>query len=932
MWLWSLRLQPPVLKEPKLCEALMCLTEILDLFHSLQYESDSWEEHIRILRIITHVFLPHIGLSGVEEDCFSKILPKAVTMFHRLMKEITDQVGGLSSQNTELRDFLRTVLQVSLQTFVTRRSVLQGLTNGFTKRLTLQAMAQIIDALSTCVHHVNSLEETPDLHLIRSLPMCILTVLKETFQHCKDSEVVYCGRLSLVADLLQGLFKEAYALHKGLLEVLDKISLDSRASDEEVSDIVTVIHSLLDICSVISNLDIALHANTWKFLIKQSLKHRPLVEEHLRHGDLSSSLCDNLLTSFHNCVELAEQIQHAGLQDSTQSTEYKLFQKTAKMCRFFANTLIHYIKEFKYFLTKYCSRFHQLYLQIVTKLPPSLCAPALPAALSGELSAAAAVPMDAFLLQLLPLGQFADVVLQVDLQLNPDQELPHCLLLASIMGQLTSQPEEVLQLWYAGNQFPEETPRLPLYKAIFDSFRRCDVERKVPVLLPGVMLKGQAQARVSLHRHICVQLCASIAALPPKHFPMLERCLIDAVLQADTQTALLATDAWCFTARYGSAELCFHHVLLVAQLVKTCPTECYRMSHLGILLKRLVFLMTPKHQEQLMEHFPPSELENRAVWDNILFGALSQDTRLRAEADMISLAQNALTDWRNSGYKMVQVDQVNVALSSLLSVVRGQPSPTAQPAVEMITEVWLRMSPAQVRSCPVLQDTLQLLLSVTAALVKNAEPHILCQALSCLDAVVSGTCPDHLLLAALDFLSSMGKVFVPPESQSQVLPKLSGLFGVLLADKSWLVQQHALEAFSFFAENTNHEEVISQSLCVEETKTRVVRFLSKVSISSTADFFLFLITRTVAVTCLRLLQTLSPQENAELRLQRLREESPVLQKFLQKLQSAETACSPPAAESEAAVASEVSLFPERTLNWVMRSCRFASLASLALSG
>uniref|UniRef100_A0A3P9L366 Si:dkey-97o5.1 n=1 Tax=Oryzias latipes TaxID=8090 RepID=A0A3P9L366_ORYLA len=850
MWLWSLRLQPPVLKEPKLCEALMCLTEILDLFHSLQYESDSWEEHIRILRIITHVFLPHIGLSGVEEDCFSKILPKAVTMFHRLMKEITDQVGGLSSQNTELRDFLRTVLQ---------------------------AMAQIIDALSTCVHHVNSLEETPDLHLIRSLPMCILTVLKETFQHCKDSEVVYCGRLSLVADLLQGLFKEAYALHKGLLEVLDKISLDSRASDEEVSDIVTVIHSLLDICSVISNLDIALHANTWKFLIKQSLKHRPLVEEHLRHGDLSSSLCDNLLTSFHNCVELAEQIQHAGLQDSTQSTEYKLFQKTAKMCRFFANTLIHYIKEFKYFLTKYCSRFHQLYLQIVTKLPPSLCAPALPAALSGELSAAAAVPMDAFLLQLLPLGQFADVVLQVDLQLNPDQELPHCLLLASIMGQLTSQPEEVLQLWYAGNQFPEETPRLPLYKAIFDSFRRCDVERKVPVLLPGVMLKGQAQARVSLHRHICVQLCASIAALPPKHFPMLERCLIDAVLQADTQTALLATDAWCFTARYGSAELCFHHVLLVAQLVKTCPTECYRMSHLGILLKRLVFLMTPKHQEQLMEHFPPSELENRAVWDNILFGALSQDTRLRAEADMISLAQNALTDWRNSGYKMVQVDQVNVALSSLLSVVRGQPSPTAQPAVEMITEVWLRMSPAQVRSCPVLQDTLQLLLSVTAALVKNAEPHILCQALSCLDAVVSGTCPDHLLLAALDFLSSMGKVFVPPESQSQVLPKLSGLFGVLLADKSWLVQQHALEAFSFFAENTNHEEVISQSLCVEETKTRVVRFLSK---------------------------TLSPQENAELRLQRLREESPVLQKFLQKLQSAETACSPPAAESEAAVASE----------------------------
>lgn len=95
----------------------------------------------------------------------------------------------------------------------------------------------------------------------------------------------------------------------------------------------------------------ALHGNTWKFLIKsvqqinlsnlgffndvmssviivldepvtltvitmfrQSLKYQSLVEEHLHHGDISSSLCDNLLASFHTCLELAEQIKHAGLQ------------------------------------------------------------------------------------------------------------------------------------------------------------------------------------------------------------------------------------------------------------------------------------------------------------------------------------------------------------------------------------------------------------------------------------------------------------------------------------------------------------------------------------------------------------------------------------------------------------------------------------------
>lgn len=49
---------------------------------------------------------------------------------------------------------------------------------------------------------------------------------------------MYCGRLSMVADLLQGLFKEAYSLQKGLLELLDRFCLNSSASEEEVSDIV----------------------------------------------------------------------------------------------------------------------------------------------------------------------------------------------------------------------------------------------------------------------------------------------------------------------------------------------------------------------------------------------------------------------------------------------------------------------------------------------------------------------------------------------------------------------------------------------------------------------------------------------------------------------------------------------------------------------
>ncbi|CAL8307875.1 unnamed protein product [Lota lota] len=806
----------------------------LDRLYSLHDKSESWDEHIRILKIITEMFLPHIGLNEVEE-CFSKVLPKAVTMFDNLMKEISNQVGGLSSQNTELRTLLRNILQ---------------------------ATVQIIEAMSACVRHVCLFEEAPVLDTIRSLPSCILKVLKHTFQHCKESEEVYCGRLSLVADLLQVLFKEAYSLQKGLMELLDRISLDTQATEEDVTDIVTVIHSLLDLCYVISDLDMALHANTWKFIVKQSVKHQSYVEEHLRHGDISSCLCDNLLASFRTCLELGDQIRHTGPQEMTQCAEYKLFQKNMKMCRFFANTLVHYIKEFSSFLSKYCSRFHQLYFHITSMFPPSLCAPSLPPPLSEELSAAALLPMEALLIQLLPLRPFAEVVLGKDQQLSVERQLPQCLLLVSVLGHLASQPEETLQLWHQGSFFPEETPRFTIYQAIMNSFRVCCTERLEPVLLPGVMMKGQAQGRVNLHHHVCVHLCSSVASLPPSYLPVLEHCLMEAVLQADWQTALLATDVWCFTARYGTAELCLQHALLIAHLVKVCASWVYQSSHLGLLLRRMVFLMTPHHQMELVERFPPSRVENLPVWHHVLLRALSPDACQRLRMDITTLTQQALDHWRDGGYRLGQVVKVNTALRALRVVVRGEPSSEGESVLaaagRIVTQLWSRMCPAQVQTHPVLQCTLRWLLLISASLVKTIDHNAIHQALQCVASLVSQKCPDQVALAALEFLASLGNVFVSHDSQSQILPRLSSLFGSLLAERSWLLHQHALEAFAHFAEITNHEEVISHSLSVEETKAKVVNYLSK---------------------------TVNAQEAGERRLDRLKMESTVIEQSNRRLET-----------------------------------------------
>lgn len=146
------------------------------------------------------------------------------------------------------------------------------------------------------------------------------------------------------------------------------------------------------------------------------------------------------------------------------------------------------------FLTKYCSRFHQLYLQIIwyvcmcfytahlessyhlilwvwicclfsfSKFSPSLCAPVLPVALSEELNAAALVPMDAFLLQLLPLRAFADVVLQQDLR-----EFNACLFFFWYCGVVIDaflfsllMKQSLILYWLAVDQSPSNAGHLEL--------------------------------------------------------------------------------------------------------------------------------------------------------------------------------------------------------------------------------------------------------------------------------------------------------------------------------------------------------------------------------------------------------------------------------------------------------------------------------------
>ncbi|XP_032923248.1 uncharacterized protein C1orf112 homolog isoform X2 [Catharus ustulatus] len=756
------------------------LPAVLPRLLSMYQESEDWTEHIRVLRILTEMFLPHISLEDLEQTFFSKVLPKTLQFFDNLMCELSSKAKGLTSQSTELCSTVRNLLQ---------------------------AVVQLLETLTGCVHYVCSLQEL-SLQSIHSLPSSVLWVVKSTFTHCKDSESVYCGHLHLISDLLQAMFKETYSLQKQLMELFDLISISSASSEEDITCMVSVIHTVLEMCSVISNMDHALHANTWKFIIKQSLKHHSLLQCHLKHSDILGGLCKDTLLSFDSCLQLAEQMKVSQIQEGTDS---RLFQKTVKLCRFFANSLLHYTK------------LHQLFLQIYSKFPPSLYAPEILEVHQDEISRVFLVALDPLITQLLPFSPFMEQVLSKNLGLPPEQQLPQCLLLLTIMDKLSSQPEEVQTLWNTGKS-------LSLFSALFFSFHQCCGELSLPVCLPQVVSTGQPEVPITLYHYVCVHLCSFIASTLPSHFPQLERALLDAVLGSSMITSLLAMDSWCFLARYGTAELCAHHVNVIAHLVKAWPSDCCQVSALPVLLRRMMFLMAPEHQVEFAHKFPPEEVENFAVWQHVSLRALNPDLRAQVASQLCSAGLMRCRQWLSSSRALGGLPAVNTALSVLLAVCSSDATLEAELKTSLLgvlSQFWSFLQAKQVSDEPCLQRTLCLLLHLLEFFIQALDAQLMTQVFALQSSLLQLHPPDHVRLAVVDFLSSMGKVFIPQEAQRQVVPQLSCLFASLLADQTWLIHQHALEAFTHFAEETRHEDVVPWCLNSEEAKNKVVNFLAK---------------------------------------------------------------------------------------------------------
>ena len=50
------------------------------------------------------------------------------------------------------------------------------------------------------------------------------------------------------------------------------------------------------------------------YSFRQSLKHQSVIKSQLKHKDIITSLCEDILFSFHSCLQLAEQMTQSDAQ------------------------------------------------------------------------------------------------------------------------------------------------------------------------------------------------------------------------------------------------------------------------------------------------------------------------------------------------------------------------------------------------------------------------------------------------------------------------------------------------------------------------------------------------------------------------------------------------------------------------------------------
>uniref|UniRef100_A0A8C4N3P9 Uncharacterized protein n=1 Tax=Eptatretus burgeri TaxID=7764 RepID=A0A8C4N3P9_EPTBU len=733
--------QPALLSEAVTWNADECRGRLDDalprLIQDFSVENDATSK-IYILHVVVSAFLPHVPPECADRQIYSQILPQVPSILTSLLPGIGERGDQqMVRHNCE----------------------------------SLNTVSSAISSLLECVSHTTMLPDPISLHIFPSLPFPVLDSLTVAFQHCKMSGEVYGSTLPHVSEALSSVFRSSYAILRSILELLDRVG---SGVDTDVADVVTddfgclriaeIVHSLLRLCPLVAGLNPALHANTWRFILRAIVKHKRVEGHLLNHGELCSTLACDLDLTFSSCLQLATQVSVSKKPPTDVDPETRLLSRSFKLCRFLSCSLLKYTQEFSAHLDSMVPCLFNMHLRLYDKLPPSLGAVCKLDEESNKVRDAVFESLRPLLSMLITQRSFCSIVLGTD-GVPQELRLAHCLLVTDIMNVLMSCPQEHTS-WLDGNS-------IPILDCLLSAVAGIWPELALPIGRPV----SHNSFPLPLYDLLLVRASAFISNLIDSYLPALEHSLIVSIFSQDINSSLLAIDLWCYVARLGPVELCAHYVSLLLPLIGEISMQEPSHALLSILVQRLFSFLPAEHQVKLLTELPPGP-SSLPLCSVLLAASGPKQPCIQSVCHFFDTALPACR-WQEGishGTQAIAIQFLErLCLSSALEM-------SQQTRLTEVLHTLINQLPDEVP-----EEVACALLALSSHLVHR----------------LSNSC-----------LSKLPKEF-------------PAIFHSLLSDNSCILHLLALQAFAHFAEVTSEAEIVPQCLGSEEVKAEVVTFISK---------------------------------------------------------------------------------------------------------
>ncbi|VDI21277.1 Hypothetical predicted protein [Mytilus galloprovincialis] len=378
--------------------------------------------------------------------------------------------------------------------------------------------------------------------------------------------------------------------------------------------------------------------------------------------------------------------------------------------------------------------------------------------------------------------------------------------------------------------------------------RAGSVEVILPVNVPGLSSTSKKDKEVCLYDEICVHFCGFIGSLPVKHFHKLEEVLIVNLLSTSPVCSQLATDAWCFLVRYGSAELCDSHVKLLLDIMKNIQGHTIQYRNVTVLVNRMIKFLAKEHQVDIIKLYPLSN--HMTLWSALSISGFTSTNARSLVDDIVGHCVKNIHNFINTTEK--KPDSFVFLISSIdcllnifndSDVVEKYLLPNAQSTVVEKT-VMICNSFSDWLILPITRLCLAKVIHLYSFILPNLNNKEILQILILISTVMTQRSDQYFKLSVAVFLQHLGSVKLSPSfEQSQILNKIPEIFSSLLSDTNSIIKHKALETFTKFAEITVHESIVPQ--CIQNDtniQDSVVAFLNKTPFPSAVKRKDYLIT------------------------------------------------------------------------------------------